>query len=503
MKRRLRLFYAPTFLAAMFAIATMFSGSYNLPTVHAQSSVVRYDDLPDLAEFVVSGRKWDHTNLTYFFQNGTLDIFGNDERQAVRDAFALWANVTTLTFTEVSSAASADIVILWGAGAHGDPFPFDGVNGVLAHAFFPPPNGGSLAGDAHFDDDETWTLSSRPSSSQPIDLLTVAAHEIGHSLGLGHSQVPQALMYPFYTGAHRFLFQDDVDGIRSIYPSNNGKVATQSSTLDTAEVNTVRFQPGVSSFFVEGQAPQTTNITVNRTGRYVRVQLTEFDYLSLAEVQVLSGSTNLALGKPASQYNTGFGGTADRAVDGNTDGNWVNNSVTHTYGDYQNWWQLDLGSVQSIDNIQVWNRTDCCSERLRNFYVFVSDVPFQGSTADKAIDGNTDGFYWNGSVSHTHHEAQPWWQVTLNSSQQINTIKVWNRTDCCSELLSDFYLFVSDVPFQSTDVTTTINQPGVSSYFTAGPAGRPTTVTINRTGRYIRVQRPATSWLSIAEVQVQ
>jgi Fungalysin metallopeptidase (M36)/F5/8 type C domain/Fungalysin/Thermolysin Propeptide Motif len=286
-------------------------------------------------------------------------------------------------------------------------------------------------------------------------------------------------------------------------PGDCGRVATQSSILETATYNTVSSQPGVSSYFTAGPAGQTTNIAVNRTGRYVRVQLTEFDYLSLAEVQVMSGSTNLALGRPATQYNTGFGGVATRAVDGNTDGNWANNSVTHTYGDYQNWWQVDLGSVQSINSIQIWNRTDCCSNRLRNFYVFVSDVPFQGSTANKAIDGNTDGFFWNGSVSHTNYEFQPWWQVDLQNSQQINTIQVWNRTDCCVELLSDFYLLVSDVPFQSTDLTTTINQPGVSSYYTAGPAGRPTSFTINRTGRYIRIQRTGTGHLSVAEVQVQ
>ena len=43
------------------------------------SHPVRYDDLPDFAEFVIEGRKWDHTNLTYFFHNWTLDIGGNDD----------------------------------------------------------------------------------------------------------------------------------------------------------------------------------------------------------------------------------------------------------------------------------------------------------------------------------------------------------------------------------------------------------------------------------------
>ena len=91
---------------------------------------------------------------------------------------------------------------------------------MLAHAFFPPPNGGAIAGDIHFDESETWTLNTRTSASQPVDLVTVAAHEIGHSLGLDHSSDSDALMFASYTGSHRFLDIDDIQGIQSIYGSN-------------------------------------------------------------------------------------------------------------------------------------------------------------------------------------------------------------------------------------------------------------------------------------------
>jgi hypothetical protein len=218
MSRLSRLFYTVTFLVVTFVVTATISGIYNPSAANAQKGV-RYDDLPNTAEFVIDGRKWNHRNLTYFFLNGTSDIGGDGGRQAVRDAFALWAGATSLSFTEVSSAVSADIVILWGVGDHGDGSPFDGVNGVLAHAYYPPSNG-LFAGDAHFDDSETWTLGLRPDSTQPMDLVTVAAHEIGHSLGLGHSPVPGALMDAFYNGSHRFLHQDDIDGIRFLYPPN-------------------------------------------------------------------------------------------------------------------------------------------------------------------------------------------------------------------------------------------------------------------------------------------
>jgi hypothetical protein len=182
----------------------------------AAFSQIKYDDGPIITggNFVISG-DWGRNNLTFSFQNGTNDIAGNDERNAIRQAFQIWADYADLNFTEVTN--NADIVILWATGNHGDGFPFDGQNGVLAHAFFPPPNGGAIAGDVHFDDDEIWSMNMQAIGAQPIDLVTVAAHEIGHALGLGHSNVFCALMNPFYTGSHRYLSQDDVDGIQTIY----------------------------------------------------------------------------------------------------------------------------------------------------------------------------------------------------------------------------------------------------------------------------------------------
>jgi hypothetical protein len=85
---------------------------------------------------------------------------------------------------------------------------------VLAHCFYPPPNGGAIAGDCHFDEAETWSVNLPPSG---IDLPTVALHELGHGLGLAHSNVPSAVMYAYYGGPRRELTDDDIQGIQSIY----------------------------------------------------------------------------------------------------------------------------------------------------------------------------------------------------------------------------------------------------------------------------------------------
>lgn len=176
-------------------------------------------DAPGLAEFSTSGRKWATNNLRYAFQNFTTDLTSGEITVAIPQALALWAGYTPLRFTPVSLAAGPEIIIRFVAGDHGDGSPFDGPSGVLAHAFFPsvpPAPVTPIMGDAHFDEDETWTVTIPPGAGT-INLVTVAAHEFGHSLGLGHSAVAGALMAPFYTGPHRAVEADDIAGITSLY----------------------------------------------------------------------------------------------------------------------------------------------------------------------------------------------------------------------------------------------------------------------------------------------
>ncbi|GAA1706384.1 hypothetical protein GCM10009680_53910 [Streptomyces yatensis] len=91
-----------------------------------------------------------------------------------------------------------------------------------------------------------------------------------------------------------------------------------------------------------------------------------------------------AFGATAGQSSTDFGGTADRAVDANTDGRYENKSVSHTAEEFQPWWQADLGTSRKLSSIVVWNRTDCCADRLSDAWVLASDRPITATNADEA-----------------------------------------------------------------------------------------------------------------------
>ncbi|NWX95739.1 MMP7 protein, partial [Nothoprocta ornata] len=169
--------------------------------------------VPDIANYKLfpGSPRWKSKYLTYRIVNYTPDLPRATVNEAIRKAFMVWSDVTPLQFRRVY-LGQADIMIGFARREHGDGSPFDGQGNILAHAFAP---GRGIGGDAHFDEDEVWS-----ESNQGVNLFLVAAHEFGHSLGLGHSDVPGALMYPTYKYMNPKTFrlsEDDKRGIQKLY----------------------------------------------------------------------------------------------------------------------------------------------------------------------------------------------------------------------------------------------------------------------------------------------
>jgi glucose/arabinose dehydrogenase len=328
--------------------------------------------------------------------------------------------------------------------------------------------------------------------------------------------------------------------------------------------------PGVFTHFQAAQAGSPTTVAVHRLGRYVRIQKAGSGVIALAEVQVLgravTGPLNLALGRPTSQSSTAAGGVSSRAVDGDSDGAYASASVTHTGGGVGSWWEVDLGAPRQIATIDIWNRTDCCADRLSNYTVLVSFHPgpepgdpnvfehFEsaqagrpttipvgqlgryvriqksgpgvvalaevevfggaaavanaalgraasqsstaaGGVASRAVDGQVDGAWGAGSVTHTFVNTPAWWEVDLGGAVAVEWVDIWNRTDCCGDRLSQYHVLLSNDPAPQP------GDPGIFEHFESAQADSPTTVLVGQSGRYLRVQK-ASGVVSLAEVQV-
>ncbi|MFK4226315.1 alpha-L-fucosidase [Streptomyces sp. NPDC019890] len=131
-----------------------------------------------------------------------------------------------------------------------------------------------------------------------------------------------------------------------------------------------------------------------------------------------------------------------------------------------------------------------------------ADQPGKGG-AELAVDGNTNGAYGTGSVTHTNPEQHAWWRVDLGESRDIGEIALWNRTDCCADRLSDYWVFTSETPFD-TGLTPTQQaaKPGVWSSHQTSRAGSPTRIEVGKKARHVMVQLSGSNPLSLAEVQV-
>merc|ERR1712088_652245 len=161
--------------------------------------------------YALQGSRWKVKDLTYRVSKYPVKsrLTRREVDDTMRKAFDIWEKETDLKFTRKNSG-KVHIEIRFERRSHGDDDPFDGEGGTLAHAFFP-----IYGGDAHFDDQEYWTIDDYRGSNP----LQTMAHEFGHSLGLSHSDDSSALMAPFYKGyvPDVKLESDDIKAIQALY----------------------------------------------------------------------------------------------------------------------------------------------------------------------------------------------------------------------------------------------------------------------------------------------
>ena len=166
-----------------------------------------------MKERQVSG-KWGLKTLKYYIQSrDNSDMTADQWDEEMRLGCEAWSEVTDLKFVRTNSFSDANLVLTAGW--------IDGPSSTLAYYQLPPGNNyrGRLSGK--FDTGERWILLNNSGSG--IRLRNVVSHEIGHGLGLYHSNVSSALMAPFYSrNIVKPQQNDDVTRIQRLYGKPTG-----------------------------------------------------------------------------------------------------------------------------------------------------------------------------------------------------------------------------------------------------------------------------------------
>jgi hypothetical protein len=216
--------------------------------------------VPDGTVVSTSGTSYVTSNLfaTFNAKFGSAAAWQNIILKAAQS----WAQQTNINFAVVPDDGSSS-----GAGSYqqGDPakgdirisgFNFNNTN--LATAYMPPPaNNYSVAGDIKFNTGQYFN------NGSTYDLFSVAAHEIGHALGLYHTTTTSAVMYSAYNGVKNALNADDIAGIRAIYSNGNPRTGDgdTNNSIATATDLTLQINRLNQTALVTGQDITTTSDT--------------------------------------------------------------------------------------------------------------------------------------------------------------------------------------------------------------------------------------------------
>uniref|UniRef100_A0A182XH07 Peptidase metallopeptidase domain-containing protein n=1 Tax=Anopheles quadriannulatus TaxID=34691 RepID=A0A182XH07_ANOQN len=197
--------------------------------------VMQHDQSLRHRRYVIGSESWRKRRITYFIANWSSKVGEDAVAKFMAKAFGEWSKYSKLRFVRVYDP-SADIIVGFGSGHHGDNYPFDGPGNVLAHAFYPYEMN-AYGGDVHFDEDENWKENSTH-LSEGVDFYSVAIHELGHSLGLAHSPVYSSLMFPYYKGiAQGTLDYDDILAMYQLY-IQNPHITDEPDWMYTTEAST-------------------------------------------------------------------------------------------------------------------------------------------------------------------------------------------------------------------------------------------------------------------------
>ena len=174
----------------------------------------------DVGAYTANGVSWVQRPVPYAINPANLDLAESAAEAAVRAGADVWGDQSpaSIGFTYTGRSAQtttgydATNLVVFRNASNGS---------AIATAYYWSSGGRLVDADIVFWDGAFRFFSGASGCSGGFYIEDIAAHEFGHALGLGHSDVAGATMYPSVSSCNtgpRTLSADDIAGVLFIYP---------------------------------------------------------------------------------------------------------------------------------------------------------------------------------------------------------------------------------------------------------------------------------------------
>ncbi|MEM6451879.1 MAG: DUF4347 domain-containing protein [Cyanobacteria bacterium P01_D01_bin.105] len=226
---------------------------------------------------------------------------------------------------------------------------------------------------------------------------------------------------------------------------------------------------------------------------------------AVATASVTAGAGPLTVNFSSTESNSPNGSLSRYAWDfdsnGTIDSTAANPSYTYSSAGKQTATLTVIDNAGSSDTAQV--EITVTNGQPNDGNLAFGKPTFQSSTAagalaSRAVDGNTDSTFANGSVTATAVEDKAFWEIDLGAIYNLSSVQIFVG----NQPLSNYYVLASAAEFTGGNLSAVLEDPDVWRYNNSNQVEDLDTIGINAVGRYLRIQLAEIGAISLTEVKI-